>query len=1133
MSPARDTLLQHLGRARRALFRRAAERTALPLIALAAALVAAALILALAATLYRGEYAAIRLALLAGGGLLAATGVWKMFREHLSTEDIAVAAGALEPERRDELLTALELSREAERDAAARAAGRVQGGSGAVAHPDTSAALRDAAIAVAAKRAAALPLERLAEWPARRRWFSIAAASLLVALGAAIAGGPRTPRVLAHIADPASAPRAPIGLRVTPGAQEIEGGATVVVRAYVHGTAARARLLTRRGAAWVETNMGNAGEKEAREGARPGERAYELRLPNLKEDLHYRVRAGDAESPAYALSVRDLPRATGYRIRYDYPAYTGLKPEEMQALTGDLAAPRGTKARLEVTLSRDAASATLIGDRSGARIEGARGERIVRFDVPMRADDEITIRLTDARGRRADLGPFDLRAIPDRPPTVTVLAPGVVEDVSRDMTATIIAGVTDDHGVRKVLLRYHAREDAPRAETLHEEKAGSRELAIRYTWPLQAMNLLPGEEIAYQIGAVDGNAVDGPRTTWSDERRLRFPSATEILASMQKERDETIETLEDVLKGARELQQKSEELSRDIGRSREMTWEQRQQLQKTVDGEQKLRDMVEKAAQQLQQSAEKLSQSRALNAELVQKINELQQLLSQIKDQSLLRAMQRLQEALRNLTPQDVEQAMKNFKVTQDDAMKNIQRTIELLKQIRLEERMEAASERAAEMERRQIALNDSLARAKTPEEMKALADAQKELQKMAAEQKAAMDSLAKDLRPMDQEAARQAEELSQELSPQEMQQEMQQAARAMSQGERPEAREKTQSLQKRLQQARKKTDKMREGFRERKKNQLAKEMEEAAQDLLDIAAMQKGMLSDDESSVDDRAEKQKGLEETTQSAVKRVADISKQTLFVTPDVAQSLGRALQNQESAVGRYSQQDLLGGLMGTKESTIALNQAAAGLLKSKESMQGAKSSTGMSEAMQELQSLAGQQQGLNEETMGMMPGQGRPGGMDGRLTPGDGEALSRMAAEQEAIRRGLEGAMAKMGQGSGKPLGNMGDVAEEMKGVEQDLRAGRLGQETVNKQQRILSRLLDAPRSVEKRDFSRKRMSRPGLDVVRSSPGALSPELLKLRPSLASLLAKGSRDPVTAKYRALVDEYLESLMKEGGR
>ena len=38
-------------------------------------------------------------------------------------------------------------------------------------------------------------------------------------------------------------------------------------------------------------------------------------------------------------------------------------------------------------------------------------------------------------------------------------------------------------------------------------------------------------------------------------------------------------------------------------------------------------------AQKLSQDAEKLAQSRALNAELVQKIQELQKLLQQIKDQ--------------------------------------------------------------------------------------------------------------------------------------------------------------------------------------------------------------------------------------------------------------------------------------------------------------------------------------------------------------------------------------------------------------------------------------------------------------------------------------------------------------------
>jgi hypothetical protein len=1136
MRPARDTLFGRLAQAKRALFRRAAERTALPLVALGGVLLALALVIALGTTLYRGQYALLRLALVLGGAALAAAAIWRMLREHLSDDDIAVATGSLEPERKDQLLAALELARESERSESRGAESDAPAAPAPA--PASSVALRDAAIAAAAETAARLPIHRLADWPMRRRWLVIAGVSLSVAIVAAVAGGPRTPRVLAHIADPASAPKAPIGLRVTPGGTEIEGGATITVRAYVRGTKSRPRLMVLERAKneskpeWRQRELADADEA-ARADAAAGERVYEARIPNVKEDLRYRVRVADAESPAYLLSVRDLPRATGYRIRYDYPAYTGLPDEEIQALTGDLAAPRGTKARLEVTLNRDAASATLIGDRSGLRLDGERGERLVRFELPIRSDDAILVRLTDARGRRSDLGPFELRAIPDRPPTITILAPDVVEDVSRDMTAVVVAGATDDHGVRKVLLRYRVRDEQERTEVLHEERSGARELGVRYTWPLQAMNLLPGEEVAYHVGAVDGNGVDGPQTTWSDERRLRFPSATEILASMQKERDESIETLEEALRGARELQQKTEELQRDIGRSREMTWEQKQQVQKAVEGQEQLREAIDKVADQLQQGAEKLSQSRALNAELVQKINELQQLLSQIKDQTLLRAMQRLQEAMKNMSPQDMERALQNFKVNQEDALRNLQRTIELLKQIRMEERMEAASERAAEMERRQIAVNDSLSRAKGADEMKSLAERESEIEKMSAEQKALMEEMAKELRAMDQQAAQDAQDLAEKLGEKGMQPEFDRAEEQLASGERQESRETTESLRERLEEMRRRTDKMREEFRDRKKNQLANEMEDAAQDLLDIAGMQEQMLRDEESTVGERAEKQKGLEEATEQATKRLESIAKQTLFMTPDVTQSVGRALQNQESAVGRYSQQDLLGGLMGTKEATIALNQAATALLKARESMQGSKSSTGMSEAMQQLQSLAGDQQGLNGETMGMMQGMGQGGESGERLSQGDGEALGRMAAEQEAIRRGLEDALQKMGQGGGKPLGNMDGVSEDMKAVEQDLRSGRLDQETVNRQQRILSRLLDAPRAVEKRDYSRKRTSRPGVDVVRSSPGALSPELLRSRPSLASLLAKGSRDPVTPKFRALVDEYLESLMKEGGR
>jgi hypothetical protein len=1115
MTSGRESLLRRIHAARALLLRRSIERAGLLAVVGILAIAIVALVVALSAPLYRAEYNLIRLALLGAAGVFLLTAVARVLGAGSSLRDAALEAGRLAGDREDELLGALELSREEE-----------QGGAW------TSGSLREAAIEAAAKRAQNVDLARLKRWRTRGRWLGATGVALLALAVAGIAGGSRTPLVIQRIADPSAAPPAPVRIRVEPGTREVEGGESVALRAYVAGTTRRPALQSRTAQGWREVNFGNA---DGAEGARPGEHAYALGLRNLTEDVIYRVRVGDQVTPIYALNVRDLPRATGYRVLYQYPAYTGLKPEVSQGVTADLAAPCGTRAILEVTLNRSVEQAAARLERDGRSIRGEAGERSARFSIPMGSDDRFTIRLEDRRGRRTDLGPFDLRAIPDRPPTVTVLAPGPVEDVTRDLTTVVLAGATDDHGVRKILLRYRVRQEPERIETLHEEHAGTRELAVRYTWALGSYSLLPGEEVEFQVGAVDGNAIDGPQTTWSDSRRLRFPSATEILASMAGDRDESIETLEDVLRGARELSEKSESLSRELGRTRELTWEQQQEAQRTLEGQERLREQIDKVAQKLSEDAEKLSQSRALNAELVQKITELQKLLQQIKDQTLLRSMQRVQEALQRMSPQEVERAMENMKLSQEDAMKSLERTIQMLKQIRTEEMLEAASERAAEMERRQIALNDSLSRAKGKDEMSRVGEMQRQIGEMAEEERAALDSLAAELQSLDPESASEAERLAGQLGPQGMRPQFQKASRSMEQGERQESREEAQELQQQLSEMRKSVDKMRENFGAKKKNEIAKKMEDAAQDLLDIASIQEKMLGDEVSSLSERAESQKGLQEATEGATNRIGEVAKQTLFITPDIGQSLGRALANQSNAVGRYSNQDLAGGLVGSKESAIALNQAAAGLLRQKESMQGAKSSTGMQEAMERLQSLAGQQQGLNDETMGMMPG-GEGGesqeGNSGRLREGLGDAMARMAAEQEAIRRGLEEAQRQIGQGGGT-LGRLGDVGEEMKKVEQDLRSGRLSQETVDRQQKILSRLLDAPRSVEKRDYSRRRISRPGVDVVRSSPGALSEDLLKSRPSLSALLSRGSRDPISPRYRATVDEYFQSILEGKAR
>ena len=180
-----------------------------------------------------------------------------------------------------------------------------------------------------------------------------------------------------------------------------------------------------------------------------------------------------------------------------------------------------------------------------------------------------------------------------------------------------------------------------------------------------------------------------------------------------------------------------------------------------------------------------------------------------------------------------------------------------------------------------------------------------------------------------------------------------------------------------------------------------------------------------------------------------------------------------------------------------------------------MQGGSGGIGMSGLMQRLQQLSGRQQQLNRETGGMSPGQAAE--------------LGRLAAEQGALRKSLE-QLAREASSSGQSsrlLGDLRTIAEEMREVQTDLAQGELTGETLKRQERILSRLLDSQRSTRERDFEKRRKSETGTDVARRSvPQTVPPgqdEKARLRRDLLKALEEGyARD-----YQELIRKYFEAL------
>ena len=129
----------------------------------------------------------------------------------------------------------------------------------------------------------------------------------------------------------------------------------------------------------------------------------------------------------------------------------------------------------------------------------------------------------------------------------------------------------------------------------------------------------------------------------------------------------------------------------------------------------------------------------------------------------------------------------------------------------------------------------------------------------------------------------------------------------------------------------------------------------------------------------------------------------------------------------------------------------------------------------------------------------------------------------------VRKSLE-QLAREAAASGdlkKLMGDLGQVAREMAEVQTDLSSGNFNPETARKEDRILSRLLDAQRSTRERDYEKKRTSTAGQDVVRESPASLDRTAMQGRDKLRRDMQKALEEGYARDYQDLIQRYFELL------
>ena len=161
------------------------------------------------------------------------------------------------------------------------------------------------------------------------------------------------------------------------------------------------------------------------------------------------------------------------------------------------------------------------------------------------------------------------------------------------------------------------------------------------------------------------------------------------------------------------------------------------------------------------------------------------------------------------------------------------------------------------------------------------------------------------------------------------------------------------------------------------------------------------------------------------------------------------------------------------------------------------------------------------GINQQTMDLQ--------QMGQLSMEQRAALERLALEQEILRKGLDELRREMGN---RPeiLGRFDRAIEDMKKVSEDLGENKLSQTTIERQNRILSRLLDYQMSLRQRDYTRRRRAKTGKDYFRAGPLELPQDLGERQDQLRQDLLNALKEDYPKEYKDLIRAYFEALSRE---
>ncbi|MEX2588818.1 MAG: DUF4175 family protein [Chitinophagales bacterium] len=865
---------------------------------------------------------------------------------------------------------------------------------------------------------------------------------------------------------------------------------------------------------------------------------FSYTFKKVQQSSSFRFYANGYYSKAYQLKVLPKPSIQKFEVAIDYPSYTGLK-DEVISNTGDLSVPEGSQLNWEFyTKEVDAVSLALEDSLFQLR---RTSDNKFQSSFSVNETQAYSIIYQNNLIEKADTISYVINVKKDAYPDIAVES---FDDSTSNKQMYFTGEISDDYGLRDLKFKYRIeKQGEPIRNAYNQERISfnrsSTVSRFNHFWDMRNLELDPGDKISYFFEVWDNDAVNGSKSSRSNMQYFNLPGKDKLKEQAERSNEKLKEKLKESMQTASELQEESKKLKEKTLRKSELGWEDKKSMENLLKKQKELQKNISDIKSEFNQNQQRQKEYKDIDPKLAEKQKKLQELFDQVMDEEMKALFEKMEKMLEKMDKEAAMDQLEDMELSNEQLESELDRMHELFKKFELEQKMEETLDRIEELAKKQEELKQETA------ENKKDSEAQKEKQEELSSE---LDKIKEELEKMEELAKEAKEDIDMsdlEEALDEAKEESQNAEQELGKKNNKKANDSQQKAQDKMQDAAESLSAMMKSMEMQQMGEDLQALRQLLEHLLILShdqeelALKSTSIATNDPQYVQLVRDQNKLKDNTQIVKDSLEALSKRVFALESFISKEIKALNKNLEQSIEHLAERQVKQASVKQQNSMTNLNNLALMLSEAMEQMQQQMASQmpGTQQCQQPKPgkgkpSLSEMQKQMNKQLSDMQDKMGekgekgkKPDGKEKGGSSGMSKEMAQMAAKQAAIREALRQLSQQENKDGKNSLGDLEKLQEEMNKTETDLVNKQLTSEMIERQQEILTKLLDAEKAMREREFDDERKANTAGEIVRETPPSLE-EYFKQRDAEIQLY-KTLPPALKPYYKNMVERYFRNI------